>query len=66
MYTVMNYHVSVYVLSYRVCVCVCVFIPLYTLYSVHLISVISYDEACLFYYRQVSVYVTHGSWKPDA
>lgn len=49
-----------------VCVCVCVFIPLYTLYSVHLISVISYDEACLFYYRQVSVYVTHGSWKPDA
>lgn len=45
--------------SYQcVCVCVCVFITFYTLYSVHIhvTSVISYDGACFFHYRQVSVY----------
>lgn len=38
--------------------CVCVFITFYTLYSVHIhvTSVISYDGACFFHYRQVSVY----------
>lgn len=43
--------------SYQ-CVCVCVFITFYTLYSVHIhvTSVISYDGACFFHYRQVSVY----------
>lgn len=40
------------------CLCVCVFITFYTSYSVHIhvTSVISYDGACFFHYRQVSVY----------
>lgn len=33
MYTVMNYHVSVYVLSYRVCVCVCVYSFVHIIFS---------------------------------
>lgn len=60
MYWTLNVHC--YELS-RICVCplatsVCVFIPFYTLYSVHIhvTSVISYDGACFFHYRQVSVY----------
>lgn len=44
--------------SVCVCVCACVFITFYTLYSVHIhvTSVIFYDGACFFHYRQVSVY----------